>query len=622
MKTQCNSIYIPFEEGRWVGGPATFMQNLESYLDRHHYSYLPSIKHARNIFFPTAFPLKKLDKIKKRGGYIIQRLDGVYYPSKHGEEYAEINCIPKIIYQDYADLVIFQSQYSLAQCFALFGTRENYKIIINGVDPSVFYPDRSFNLSAVQGKIRLVTTGRFRNLDMLEPVILALDQLVTQFDFELIVIGPVVNPELDPYIQRSYVRHIESLALPEIAEELRQSHIFIYSHLNPPCPNSVVEAVSCGLPVVGFDSGAMTELCFFAKELFAFVSDEVFQKYEDFDADKLAEKIMKVVEQYEHYRQVALAHSHLYSFDECGRRYREVFDRYLTKSRALSVYVPYLLQQGMKKLIKFPDSIKNRLQKRLILSSNSLVQRLLMRLPANQFLAVLVSVVTQKTSALSPAHSLKLLFELDKRLYSFEGTEAIRYGNGLHPKHRHIKYHDFFVQHIEPGNQVLDVGCGNGALAYDIATRVADVAVYGIDIAQTDIEYARQHYATNNLTFVCGDVLRDLPQCHIDVIVLSNVLEHIEKRVDFLRTLQERYQPKKFLIRVPIFERDWRVPLKEELGIDYHLDPTHYIEYRQGEFLKEIEEVCLRIHYLQNNWGEIWTEIMPSDMKAGNKELF
>lgn len=370
MTKKPHALYLPFEHYQSLGGPSTFMKNLQRYLDRHRYSYLSSLKNARVVFFPTSFSLPKVDKIKRQGGHIIQRLDGIYYPSKHGEEYHKLNRDAMKIYQDYADMVIFQSRYSQAQCFAMFGEREECQIILNGVDKSLFYPAREKH-HHIQGKIRLVTTGRFRNIDMIEPVVKALDMLKNTINFEFTVIGPVVNPQLEPYFQRAYIRHIETLMFPEIAEVLRSSNLFIYSHLNPPCPNSVVEAISCGTPVVGFDSGAMAELCFFSKDLLAYVSDEVFQKYEDFDAHKLAEKIILAVQHYEHYRELALAHSHLYSFEECGQQYLEVFQRYLRKRRKIFPYITYLFKQGLKKIQRIPDSIKYRLLKRLFVANAS-----------------------------------------------------------------------------------------------------------------------------------------------------------------------------------------------------------------------------------------------------------
>ena len=42
-----------------------------------------------------------------------------------------------------------------------------------------------------------------------------------------------------------------------------------------------------------------------------------------------------------------------------------------------------------------------------------------------------------------------------------------------------------------------------------------------------------------------------------DVIVLSNVLEHIEHRVSFLKSLVSEVRPQKVLIRVPYFKREY-----------------------------------------------------------------
>jgi len=100
-----------------------------------------------------------------------------------------------------------------------------------------------------------------------------------------------------------------------------------------------------------------------------------------------------------------------------------------------------------------------------------------------------------------------------------------------------------------------------------------------------------------------------LPDEKFDVVILSNVLEHLPGRPLFLRCLYETFQPERFLIRVPLFERDWRVPLKKELGVEWRLDRTHEIEYTQESFEAEIEEAGLVIAHLEVRWGEIWAEV-------------
>ena len=60
---------------------------------------------------------------------------------------------------------------------------------------------------------------------------------------------------------------------------------------------------------------------------------------------------------------------------------------------------------------------------------------------------------------------------------------------GLHPKHRLMKYHDWFVEHIDSEWNVLDVGCGNGALAYDLAGKAR--RIIGIDISYENFKSAK-----------------------------------------------------------------------------------------------------------------------------------
>ncbi len=210
-----------------------------------------------------------------------------------------------------------------------------------------------------------------------------------------------------------------------------------------------------------------------------------------------------------------------------------------------------------------------------------------------------------------PASALKRLFMLQDRLDLVINERAVAYGNGEHPKHRLMAYHDFFVDRISPGSTVLDIGCGYGAVARSIAQRVRGVEVTGIDLDQPRLSQAIAAENPANLKFVLGDVLKDLPSDHWDVVVLSNILEHIDQRVDFLMNVISRTDAGKLLVRVPLFERHWHNPLRAELGVNYFSDPTHYIEHTFKQFEDEISAAGLKPVEVVLRWGEIWADCRP-----------
>jgi glycosyltransferase involved in cell wall biosynthesis/2-polyprenyl-3-methyl-5-hydroxy-6-metoxy-1,4-benzoquinol methylase len=209
-----------------------------------------------------------------------------------------------------------------------------------------------------------------------------------------------------------------------------------------------------------------------------------------------------------------------------------------------------------------------------------------------------------------PDAGLRMLFGIEDRMYTVEGELAVRYGGGTHTKHRHMKYHDFFVARVRSGEKVLDVGCGIGAVAFDVASRCG-ATVTGIDLNEGNIGAARARYAHPGVTYVAGDALQLEATGAVDVIILSNVLEHIAGRPGFLRALVRMARPRRVLIRVPLFERDWRIPLRRELGVEYRLDPTHETEYTLESFAAEMHDADLRITHQEVRWGEVWAECEP-----------
>jgi SAM-dependent methyltransferase len=196
------------------------------------------------------------------------------------------------------------------------------------------------------------------------------------------------------------------------------------------------------------------------------------------------------------------------------------------------------------------------------------------------------------------------LLRLNNFSYAYAGvfSQALE-PNSLHPKHRLMNYHQWFADQIDSDWTVLDIGCGNGALAFDLQKKCRELV--GIDLNLKNVEKARK--MVPGATFIHGDATSYPFSQRFDAVVLSNVLEHIDKRVDFLSKLSKLSN--RFLIRVPMIDRDWITPYKKERGIEYRLDQTHFIEYTLDGFEKELSDASLNIRSVHIRFGELYAVV-------------
>lgn len=563
-------IYVPISENTvHIGGPSTFLKNLAKYFNKKNICLAKNYNECKVIFFPISYNINVLKRLQRKGVKIVQRLDGIYYPSKHGKSYIKLNKEIQYIYKNLSDKIIFQSKYSRKQCELMWGasrTGEN-EVILNGADRTIFFPNDSVGIINKK-RIEFITTGNFRNNDMLEPILLAMDNY-KKTNFRLTVVGPLNEILKNEVEKRSYVRWIPKAEMNEIALLLRESDVFLYSHLNPPCPNSVIEAASSGLPVVGFNSGAMEELLSYNVDLLAYVSDDVFQEYDDFKHKELLKKIELCVENFSIYKRRAMENAQKYDFNKCGDAYLDV-----------------LVGLGAHHI----NIIKVSTVYRILLWSFKKILQLISRYA-------------------SKGEFVRFLLSLENVLYELISWASIMVNNGVHPKHRLTNYHQFFLSSINNKDRILDIGCGKGFLAGDIAMNFPQVKIVGIDLDAKNIEIAKKRFVSRNLQFRVGDATTELPEDKFNVLILSNVLEHINDRIGLLKKLKVMYKPDKFIIRVPSYERDWRVPFKNEVGVDYRLDPTHYLEYTDEVFQEEINSAGLEILTISHKWGEIWSVV-------------
>ena len=132
-------------------------------------------------------------------------------------------------------------------------------------------------------------------------------------------------------------------------------------------------------------------------------------------------------------------------------------------------------------------------------------------------------------------NGLKQLFLIKDKLDLVINERALALGDGVHPKHELTKYHDFFIENIKNGDNILDIGCGYGAVSKSIAHSKNKSQIIGIDYDDQKLDQAMENNNYKNLKFMNLDATKTIPDGNWEVIILSNVLEHINNRTLFTK---------------------------------------------------------------------------------------
>lgn len=209
------------------------------------------------------------------------------------------------------------------------------------------------------------------------------------------------------------------------------------------------------------------------------------------------------------------------------------------------------------------------------------------------------------------------LLKLHNFLYKLISSYASIDNNGIHPKHNILKYKEWFYDKIDEKSIVIDIGCNTGSLPCILSQKAQ--FVYGVEIVKKHILKAKEENQKDNIEFICADATTfDYTTIQaIDYITLSNVLEHIEDRIDFLKKIitkmNWRTENKVLLIRVPMIDRDWLSVYKKEKGVEYRLDLTHFTEYTFDQFKEELSNAGLFIEQYEVKFGEIYAMCKVND---------
>ena len=260
--------------------------------------------------------LLPLWRARRRGGTrIVQRLDGVNWV--HRVHWAGLRYTICAIYGNanlsfirarLADKVIYKSQFIKGWWDDWYKpTHVPSIVILNGVDLDQYTPhglherpSGHYRILIVEGSLSgALNSGLYNAIELA-------NLLSHKHKIELMIVGRVdKHTENKLKHQAAFrIKFMNVIPREQIPWMMRSSHLLFSAEVNPPCPNSVIEALACGLPVIGFDTGSLSEIVQGdAGRLVPYGANQ--WKLEKPDIPALAIAAEEVLENNEHFRTAA-----------------------------------------------------------------------------------------------------------------------------------------------------------------------------------------------------------------------------------------------------------------------------------------------------------------------------
>jgi glycosyltransferase involved in cell wall biosynthesis len=259
-----------------TGGPSSFQTKLKSGLSKlgiqsHHNVRDPST--AALLVIGGTHQFGDLIYAKRKGIRIVQRLDGMNWLHKkkftgisHFLRSERMNLQLSITRRQLVDAVVYQSNFTRDWWNTAYGPLATpHTVIYNGVDLEEFSPSTKVAIKTKKVKI-LVVEGSFKGghvRDLMNAVGLA-NALAAKMSkpVELSIAGTVPKfqqdaVKSDPLVTIKWLGLIPHEQIPDLD---RSADIIFPAEINAACPNSLIEALGCGLPVVSYATGSLPEL--------------------------------------------------------------------------------------------------------------------------------------------------------------------------------------------------------------------------------------------------------------------------------------------------------------------------------------------------------------------------
>lgn len=246
------------------------------------------------LFNSFNFRANRLQRLKRNAVLYVHRVDGPIDIYRGYEDGVDENI--HAVNLRFADKTIFQSQYSLNKHLELDMKFREPVVVLNAADPDIFYSRGRISFSRDR-KIRLIASSWSDNVNKGALVYQWLDDHLDWDRYKMTFVGrsPVTFKN---------IRMIPAVDSMRMAELFREHDLYLTASKNDPCSNSLIEALTCGLPAIYLQSGGHPEIVkqagagFESAEEIPELLNDVTGRYEAFQSHISIPSIKEVSEQY------------------------------------------------------------------------------------------------------------------------------------------------------------------------------------------------------------------------------------------------------------------------------------------------------------------------------------
>jgi glycosyltransferase involved in cell wall biosynthesis len=324
-----------------LGGPASFRARLSKGLAARGIPVYARVSDGPLSAVLVIAGTRRLDQIlaaRRQGARVVHRLDNINWVHKRRRtglkhylrsEYG--NWIIATIRRFLADRLVYQSLFAHDWWHTVYGSpRKPWTTIYNGVDLQEYTPEGPHSRPTDHLRVLVVegNMGDGNELGVINAVQFARAlQAGSGQKVELEIAGnapPAARAAVQAQAGDLGLNWAGVLPRAEIPFHDRSAHLLFSAELNAACPNAVVEALACGLPVVAYATGSLPELVGEdAGAIAPYGAD--YWKLEPGDPQPLANAALQILADSDRYRAGARARAvELFDIQRVVERYLDV----------------------------------------------------------------------------------------------------------------------------------------------------------------------------------------------------------------------------------------------------------------------------------------------------------